>query len=88
LATSSSFGLLDRLVDAGKSVIVIAHHRRSWRRRLIIDLGPAPADGGGSSEPPADLVAASTRTGGTSRPTSALIEAWVGLPAGAARSSS
>ena len=61
-------GLLDRLVDAGKSVIVIEHHlavmaHADW----IIDLGPGAGHDGGRvvfSGLPADLVAArSTLTG-------------------------
>jgi excinuclease UvrABC ATPase subunit len=60
--------LLDRLVDAGKSVIVIEHHlavmaRADW----IIDLGPGAGHDGGRlvfEGTPADLVAArSTLTG-------------------------
>jgi excinuclease UvrABC ATPase subunit len=61
-------GLLDRLVDAGRSVIVIAHHQAvmapaDW----IIDLGPGAGHDGGRivfEGTPADLVAArSTLTG-------------------------
>jgi excinuclease UvrABC ATPase subunit len=61
-------GLLDRLVDAVKSVIVIEHHlavvaHADW----IIDLGPGAGHDGGRvvfEGPPADLVAApSTLTG-------------------------
>ena len=61
-------GLLDRLVDAGKSVIVIEHHlavmaHADW----IIDLGPGAGHDGGRivfSGPPAELVKApSTLTG-------------------------
>jgi excinuclease UvrABC ATPase subunit len=55
-------GLLDRLVDAGKSVIVIEHHlavmaHADW----IIDLGPGAGHDGGRivfEGRPADLVAA------------------------------
>ncbi|MET8163219.1 excinuclease ABC subunit UvrA [Streptomyces sp. NPDC005329] len=61
-------GLLDRLVDAGKSVIVVEHHpavmaHADW----IIDLGPGAGHDGGRivfEGTPADLVAArSTLTG-------------------------
>lgn len=61
-------GLLDRLVDAGKSVIVIEHHlavmaHADW----IIDLGPGAGHDGGRivfEGTPAELVAArSTLTG-------------------------
>jgi excinuclease UvrABC ATPase subunit len=61
-------GLLDRLVDAGKSVIVVEHHpavmaHADW----IIDLGPGAGHEGGRivfEGTPADLVAArSTLTG-------------------------
>jgi excinuclease UvrABC ATPase subunit len=61
-------GLLDRLVDAGKSVIVIAHHQAVMAHAdWIIDLGPGAGHDGGRivfEGTPADLVAArSTRTG-------------------------
>jgi excinuclease ABC A subunit len=61
-------GLLDRLVDAGKSVIVIAHHQAVMARAdWIIDLGPGAGHDGGRivfEGTPADLVAArSTLTG-------------------------
>jgi excinuclease UvrABC ATPase subunit len=61
-------GLLDRLVDAGKSVIVIEHHlgvmaHADW----IIDIGPGAGHDGGRvvfEGTPADLIAArSTLTG-------------------------
>ncbi|MCU1420597.1 MAG: Excinuclease ATPase subunit, partial [Microbacteriaceae bacterium] len=61
-------GLLDRLVDSGKSVIVVAHHQAvrapaDW----IIDLGPGAGHDGGRvvfAGTPGDLVAArSTLTG-------------------------
>jgi len=61
-------GLLDRLVDSGKSVIVIEHHQAVMAHAdWIIDLGPgAGHDGGGIvfEGTPADLVAGrSTLTG-------------------------
>jgi excinuclease ABC A subunit len=61
-------GLLDRLVDSGKSVIVIEHHlsvmaHADW----LIDLGPGAGHDGGRivfEGPPADLAAVrSTLTG-------------------------
>ncbi|HEX6682993.1 MAG TPA: excinuclease ABC subunit UvrA [Candidatus Limnocylindrales bacterium] len=60
--------LLDRLVDAGKSVIVIEHHQAVMARAdWIIDLGPGAGHDGGTvvfEGTPADLVAArSTLTG-------------------------
>jgi excinuclease UvrABC ATPase subunit len=61
-------GLLDRLVDSGKSVIVIEHHQSVMAHAdWIIDLGPGAGHEGGRvvfEGPPADLVAArSTLTG-------------------------
>jgi excinuclease UvrABC ATPase subunit len=65
---SHLLGLLDRLVDGGKSVIVVEHHlgvmaHADW----IIDLGPGAGHDGGwivFEGTPADLVAArSTLTG-------------------------
>src|ERR671911_123747 len=61
-------GLLDRLVDSGKSVIVIEHHQAVMAHAdWIIDLGPRAGHDGGrivSQGTPADLVAArSTLTG-------------------------
>jgi excinuclease UvrABC ATPase subunit len=61
-------GLLDRLVDAGKSVIVIEHHQAVMAHTdWIIDLGPGAGHDGGRivfEGTPADLVAArSTLTG-------------------------
>ena len=61
-------GLLDRLVDAGKSVIVIEHHQSVMAHAdWIIDLGPGAGHDGGRivfEGTPADLVAArSTLTG-------------------------
>ncbi len=61
-------GLLDRLVDSGKSVIVIEHHQGVMAHAdWIIDLGPGAGHDGGRivfEGTPADLVAArSTLTG-------------------------
>jgi excinuclease UvrABC ATPase subunit len=61
-------GRLDRLVDSGKSVIVIAHHQAVMAHAdWIIDLGPGAGHDGGAivfEGTPADLVAArSTLTG-------------------------
>ncbi|MDG4765667.1 excinuclease ABC subunit UvrA [Solwaraspora sp. WMMD406] len=61
-------GLLDRLVDTGKSVIVIEHHQAVMAHAdWIIDLGPGAGHDGGRivfEGTPADLVAArSTLTG-------------------------
>ena len=61
-------GLLDRLVDAGRSVIVIEHHQAVMAHAdWIIDLGPGAGHDGGTvvfEGTPADLVAArSTLTG-------------------------
>ncbi len=57
-------GLLDRLVDAGKSVIVIEHHQAVMAHAdWIIDLGPGAGHDGGRvvfEGTPADLVAAAT----------------------------
>ena len=59
-------GLLDRLVDSGKSVIVIEHHQAVMAHAdWIIDLGPGPGHDGGSvvfEGPPADLVSARKKT--------------------------
>ena len=60
-------GLLDRLVEAGKTVIVIEHNldivaRADW----VIDLGPGAGHEGGRvvfSGPPAELAASGTLTG-------------------------
>jgi excinuclease UvrABC ATPase subunit len=55
-------GLLDRLVDSGKSVIVIEHHQAVMAHAdWIIDLGPGAGHDGGRvvfEGRPADLVAA------------------------------
>ncbi|WP_442544684.1 ATP-binding cassette domain-containing protein [Arthrobacter sp. KN11-1C] len=61
-------GLLDRLVDSGKSIIVIEHHQAVMAHAdWIIDLGPGAGHDGGLivfEGTPADLVAArSTLTG-------------------------
>jgi excinuclease UvrABC ATPase subunit len=61
-------GLLDRLVDSGKSVIVIEHHQAVMAHAdWIIDLGPGAGHDGGRvvfEGPPRDLVKArSTLTG-------------------------
>jgi excinuclease UvrABC ATPase subunit len=61
-------GLLDRLVDSGKSVIVVEHHQAVMAHAdWIIDLGPGAGHDGGTivfEGPPADLVArAGTLTG-------------------------
>jgi excinuclease UvrABC ATPase subunit len=65
---SQLIGLLDRLVDSGKSVIVIEHHlavmaRADW----LIDLGPGAGHDGGRivfQGPPAALVANPTTVTG------------------------
>ncbi len=61
-------GLLDRIVDSGKSVIVIAHHQAVMARAdWIVDLGPGAGHEGGRivfEGTPSDLVAdRSTLTG-------------------------
>ena len=61
-------GLLDRLVDSGKSVIVIEHHQAVMAHAdWIIDLGPGAGHDGGQivfEGTPADLIAKrSTLTG-------------------------
>jgi excinuclease ABC A subunit len=77
-------GLLDRLVDSGKSVIVIEHHQAVMAHAdWIIDLGPGAGHDGGRivfEGTPGELVAAkSTLTGKH-------LAAFVGSPAKAARS--
>jgi len=53
-------GMLDRLVDSGKSVIVIEHHQAVMAHAdWIIDLGPGAGHDGGKvifEGTPADLV--------------------------------
>jgi len=76
-------GLLDRLVDSGKSVVVIEHHQAVMAHAdWIIDLGPGAGHDGGTivfEGTPADLVAArSTLTGKH-------LAAYVGSRAGRAR---
>ena len=61
-------GLLDKLVDAGKTVIVIEHHQAVMAHGdWIIDVGPGAGHDGGRvvfEGTPADLVAQkSTLTG-------------------------
>ena len=61
-------GLLDRLVDSGKSVIVISHHQAVMAHAdWIVDLGPGAGHDGGRivfEGTPADLIAdRSTLTG-------------------------
>ncbi|MEU2350650.1 excinuclease ABC subunit UvrA [Modestobacter sp. NPDC049651] len=61
-------GLLDRLVDGGKSVVVIEHHQAVMAHAdWVVDLGPGAGHDGGRvvfEGTPADLVAArSTLTG-------------------------
>ncbi len=61
-------GMLDRLVDAGKSVIVIAHHQAVMAHAdWIIDLGPGAGHDGGrivfEGTPTALVAARSTLTG-------------------------
>ncbi|MNK68254.1 UvrABC system protein A [compost metagenome] len=65
---SQLLGMLDRLVDSGKSVIVIEHHQAVMAHAdWIIDLGPGAGHDGGRivfEGTPADLVATkSTLTG-------------------------
>ena len=76
-------GLLDRLVDSGKSVIVVEHHQAVMAHAdWIIDLGPGAGHDGGRivfEGTPADLVAAgSTLTGEH-------LAAYVGAPRRAPR---
>jgi len=59
-------GLLDRLVDSGRSVIVIEHHQAVMAHAdWIIDLGPGAGNDGGKlvfEGTPADLVGAKKKT--------------------------
>ncbi len=59
-------GLLDRLVDSGKSVIVIEHHQAVMAHAdWIIDLGPGAGHDGGTvvfEGTPAELVSAKKKT--------------------------
>jgi excinuclease UvrABC ATPase subunit len=61
-------GLLDRLVDSGKSVIVVEHHQAVMAHAdWIIDLGPGAGHDGGRivfEGTPADLVAARSTVNG------------------------
>jgi excinuclease UvrABC ATPase subunit len=58
-------GLLDRLVDSGKSVIVIEHHQAVMAHAdWIIDLGPGAGHDGGTvvfEGTPSDLVTQSVK---------------------------
>ncbi|MDF2145979.1 excinuclease ABC subunit UvrA [Knoellia sp. p5-6-4] len=62
-------GLLDRLVDSGRSVVVIEHHQAVMAHAdWIIDLGPGAGHDGGRvvfEGTPADLVGARTTLTGT-----------------------
>src|SRR4029079_19011360 len=67
-AVEQLLGLLDRRVESGKSIIVIAHHQAVMAHAdWIIDLGPGAGNDGGRivfEGTPAELVAArSTLTG-------------------------
>jgi hypothetical protein len=69
-------GLLDRLVDAGRSVIVIEHHQAVMAHAdWIIDLGPGAGHDGGrivfEGTPPTSSPPAPPSPASTSRPTSA-----------------
>ncbi len=68
-------GLLDRLVDAGKSVIVIEHHQAVMAHAdWIIDLGPGAGHDGGivfEGTPPTSSPPAPPSPASTSRLTSA-----------------
>ncbi len=69
-------GLLNRLVDSGKSVIVIAHHQAVMAHAdWIIDLGPGAGHDGGrivfEGTPPTSSPPGPPSPASTSRPTSA-----------------
>jgi excinuclease UvrABC ATPase subunit len=76
-------GLLDRLVDAGKSVIVIEHHQAVMAHAdWLIDLGPGAGHDGGRivfEGTPAELVAARSTTTGEH------LAAYVGAPSAGRR---
>ncbi|MBX3158054.1 MAG: excinuclease ABC subunit UvrA [Deltaproteobacteria bacterium] len=82
-------GLLDRLVDSGKSVIVIEHHQAVMAHAdWIIDLGPGAGHDGGRlvfEGTPADLVAAKKPTL-TGEHLAAFVDGGGGRRAKAARS--
>jgi excinuclease ABC A subunit len=73
--------LLDRLVDSGKSVVVVEHHQAVMAHAdWIVDLGPGAGHDGGRivfEGTPADLVAARTTLTGEH------LAAYVGAEAGA-----
>ncbi|MET7422590.1 excinuclease ABC subunit UvrA [Dactylosporangium sp. NPDC005555] len=66
---SHLLGLLDRLVDAGKSVIVVEHHQAVMAHAdWIIDLGPGAGHDGGQvvfTGTPSDLVSSRSGLTGT-----------------------
>ncbi|MGV9883842.1 ATP-binding cassette domain-containing protein [Streptomyces sp. NPDC003006] len=76
-------GLLDRLVDSGKSVIVVEHHQAVMAHAdWIIDLGPGAGHDGGRivfEGTPADLIAARSTVTGEH------LAAYVGTSAGRPR---
>ncbi|KGN36964.1 ATP-binding cassette domain-containing protein [Knoellia subterranea] len=74
-------GLLDRLVDSGKSVIVIEHHQAVMAHAdWIIDLGPGAGHDGGKvvfEGKPADLVAQGSKGGKSATLTGTHLAAYV-----------